>query len=135
MKLELQSTTFWDYPSQSYGASKKGSRYYEGVTPAFIIWNVLSRYTKVGDTVLDPMCGSGTTLDVCKDLGRKGLGFDLKPFREDIVLADARKIPLPANSVHCVFVDPPYSTHIEYSDDPRCIGKLDAQGKEYYAAM
>lgn len=135
MKPELQSTTLWDFPSQSYGGQQQGSRYYEGVTPAFIIWNVLSRYTKPGDIVCDPMCGSGTTLDVCKDLKRVGKGFDLKPFRPDIVQADARKIPLAANSVSCVFVDPPYSTHIEYNDDPRCIGKLDAQGKEYYSAM
>lgn len=134
-KLELQNTTLWDYPSQSYGNVKHGSRFYEGVTPAFVIWNVLTRFSKKGDTVCDPMCGSGTTLDVCKELGRNGKGFDLKPFREDILQADARKIPLPNESVHCVFLDPPYSTHIEYSDDPRCIGKLDAQGKEYYQAM
>jgi len=34
-----------------------------------------------------------------------------------------------------VFIDPPYSNHIDYSDDPRCIGKLDAAGPEYYQAM
>jgi len=34
-----------------------------------------------------------------------------------------------------VFIDPPYSTHLEYSDDPRCIGKLDAAKGEYYEAM
>ena len=39
-----------------------------------------------------------------------------------------------------VFVDPPYSTHLEYSDDPRCIGLLDAlsledAGAAYYQAM
>jgi hypothetical protein len=32
-------------------------------------------------------------------------------------------------------VDPPYSTHIRYSDDPACIGNLDAGGPEYYEAM
>ena len=34
-----------------------------------------------------------------------------------------------------VFIDPPYSTHLEYSDDPRCVGKLDAQNRDYYEAM
>jgi adenine-specific DNA-methyltransferase len=43
---------------------------------------------------------------------------------------------MPANCPpNFVFIDPPYSTHIDYSDDPRCIGKLDASGGEYYAAM
>ena len=33
--------------------------------------------TKKGDTVLDPFAGSGTTLKVAEELGRKGLGIDL----------------------------------------------------------
>jgi DNA modification methylase len=75
---------------------------------------------------------------VAKELGRKGVGFDLVPTREEIQQADARKIPLGKESVDFVFIDPPYSTHVDYSDDPRCIGKLDAgEGGEnaYYEAM
>ena len=34
-----------------------------------------------------------------------------------------------------MFVDPPYSTHIDYGEDPACIGKLHAGGPEYYRAM
>ncbi len=34
-----------------------------------------------------------------------------------------------------VFIDPPYSTHIDYGPDPRDIGKLSAAGPEYYMAM
>lgn len=33
--------------------------------------------TKPGDTVLDPMCGSGTTGAVCRRLGRKSVLSDL----------------------------------------------------------
>jgi adenine-specific DNA-methyltransferase len=55
------------------------------------------------------------------------------------VKADARALPLGDQSVDFVFMDPPYSTHIDYSDDPACIGKLDAGGddggKDYYRAM
>jgi len=39
------------------------------------------------------------------------------------------------NKVDFVFIDPPYSTHLDYGDDPRDIGKLDAAGGEYYKAM
>ena len=47
-----------------------------------------------------------------------------------------RKLPPElTNKVDFVFIDPPYSTHLDYGDDPRDIGKLDAAGGEYYAAM
>lgn len=137
--LRIMTTTLWEYPSQHYGAGIQGDKNYAGATPGWVIWQVLSRYTRQGDVVVDPMCGSGTTLDVCKDLERQGVGFDLAPRREDITRADARSIPLGDASADFVFVDPPYSTHIDYSDDPACIGKLDAGGDDhgvaYYGAM
>ena len=146
--LELFTTTLWEYPSQHYmpehkGASGRrtvqGDPNYAGATPSWVIWQLLQRYTKPGDRVLDPMCGSGTTLDVCRDLDRDGKGFDIHPSRPDIERADARRLPLPDACCDFVFVDPPYSTHIDYSDEPDCIGKLDAggpdQGRAYYRAM
>ncbi|HCJ67104.1 MAG TPA: DNA methylase, partial [Elusimicrobia bacterium] len=58
-----ESTTLWDHPKQSYGKTPKGNNRYPGVTPAFIIYNMIKRYTEPGDLVVDPMAGSGTTLD------------------------------------------------------------------------
>lgn len=134
-KLEIATTTLWEYPSQHYGKGAQGDKNYAGSTPSYVIWNLLKRYTRENDVVVDPMCGSGTTLDVCQDLGRTGVGFDIAPFREDIQKADARKIPLAGESVDFVFIDPPYSTHVKYSDDPRCIGNLDARDPAYYDAL
>lgn len=133
--LWLQTTTLWDYPSRTYGRAEQGDNRYQGATPAWVIWNLLTRYTQPKDVVLDPMVGSGTTLDVCQDLDREGIGLDLVPFREGIRQGDARSLPLKKNTVDFVFVDPPYSTHIDYSDHGKCIGKLDASEPEYYEAM
>ena len=72
---------------------------------------------------------------VAASMGREGLAFDLSPVRPDIEQADARALPLEDESVDFVFMDPPYSTHVDYSDDPGCIGKLDAFGPEYFEAM
>src|SRR4051812_43094509 len=93
-KLTLQTSTLWDYPSQHYGEGMQGDRKYKGATPSYVIWNLLMRYTRPGDVVVDPFCGSGTTLDVCHDLKRQGLGFDIAPYRRDIKQADARHLPL-----------------------------------------
>lgn len=133
--LELQTTTLWEYPSQHYGNVMQGDQAYIGATPSFVIWNLLERYTKPGDLVVDPMCGSGTTLDVARDLDRRALGYDVAPSRPDIFRVDARKLPLESEKADFVFVDPPYSTHVDYSDSPQCIGKLDALDETYYDAM
>jgi len=153
------TTTLWEYPSQHYDSQGKtiglkgkggqpvgkssstmqGDKDYVGATPSWVIWQLLQRYTREGDRVLDPMVGSGTTIDVCRDLGREPIGFDLAPTREDIAPGDARELDIDNESVDFVFVDPPYSTHVDYSDDERCIGKLDAGGDDggaaYYGAM
>src|SRR3984957_874386 len=133
--LRILPTTLWDYPSQDYGDEEQGVAGYKGATPSYIIWNLLQRYTKEKDLVIDPCAGSGTTLDVARDLTRRALGYDLAPTRKDILRVDARRLPLEDGKADFVFIDPPYGTHIHYSDDPRCIGKLDAAGKEYYEAM
>jgi len=133
--LRIQPTTLWEYPSQDYGVGHQGVPGYKGATPSYIVWNLLQRYTKAKDLVVDPCAGSGTTLDVARELDRRALGYDLRPMRKDIFRVDARALPLEDQKADFVFIDPPYSTHLEYSDDPRCIGKLDAAKGEYYEAM
>lgn len=133
--MRVHTTTLWDYPSQQHGDGEQGDKAYVGATPSHVIWNVLHRYSREGDVVVDPFCGSGTTLDVARELKREARGFDLNPTRPDIVRADARALPLEDGSAQVVFMDPPYGDHIDYSSDPRCIGKLSAYDPKYYQAM
>ncbi len=124
-----QVTTLWDYPSQHYGEDEQGSQDYRGATPSYVIWNVVSRFTQPGDLVIDPFVGSGTTLDVCRDLDRRALGFDLVQTRPDVAVADARSLPVKQRAAALVFMDPPYADNLEYSADPRCLGRLPADGR------
>lgn len=133
--LRPQPTTLWDYPSQHYGEGVQGDPRYVGATPSYVVWNLVQRYTAPGDLVVDPFCGSGTTLDVAKDTGRIARGFDVAPYRPDIEKADARSLPLESNVAKLVFMDPPYGDHIHYSDEPGCIGRLSAYDPAYYKAM
>lgn len=133
--LRVQTTTLWEYPSQHYGEGMQGDQRYVGATPSYVIWNLVQRYTQEGDLVVDPFCGSGTTLDVAKDSKRRARGFDIAPYREDIERADARKIPVETGTAQLVFLDPPYGDHIEYSSDPNCIGKLSAYDPAFYREM
>ena len=130
--LIIESTTLWDFPRQNYGDKPHGNNKYNGVTPAFVIWNLLHRYTKEGDLVIDPMCGSGTTIDVAKELNRKVIGYDLNIVRPDVIKNDSRKIPLEDNSVDLVFIESPYSDNIKYSDNVKCIGKISCEKTDFY---
>lgn len=132
---KLQTTTLWYHPTQQYGDEVMGDPRFEGRTPAWVIWNLLQRYTREGDLVVDPFCGGGTTLDVARSLARQARGFDIAPTRDDIERADARRWPMEKASCDFVFMDPPYSTHLEYSKDGACIGELDAFEPAYFEAL
>lgn len=128
----IESTTFWDFPRQSYGLTPKGDNKYPGVTPALIIYNMVWRYTDPGDLVVDPMAGSGTTLDVCREEKRRCICYDIAPTRSDVIQNDSRKIPLEENSVDMIFVDSPYGDNIKYNDHPSCIGKISSESEKFY---
>ena len=132
-KPVLHTTSLWDFSSQQYGNEHQGDSRYTGATPSYLIWNLLQRYTKKKDLIVDPMCGSGTTVDVARDLKRRALGYDVSPVRKDIFRSDARKLPLEDRKADFVFVDPPYLDHLKYSGDKNCIGEL--SGELYYEAM
>ncbi|RMH00839.1 MAG: DNA methylase [Planctomycetota bacterium] len=131
----LEATTLWRFGSRTYEGREQGSNDYAGATPAWVVWNLLQRYTEPGWLVVDPMAGSGTTVDVARELGRRALGYDLQPAHEGVFRADARHLPLEDEKADFVFVDPPYGRNLRYSGRPECIGELDARDEAYFEAM
>ncbi len=130
---QIEATTLWDFPRQSYGLTPKGDNKYAGVTPALILFNLIWRYTDLGHLVVDPMCGSGTTIDVCREERRRAIGYDISPWRKDIIQNDAAKgIPLDDNSVDMVFIDSPYGDNIRYNEHPDNIGKISSESELFY---
>jgi len=65
----------WSFPDRGDWATHIGN--YRGNWSPFIPRNLLLRYTKEGDLVLDQMMGSGTTLVECKLLNRRAIGVDV----------------------------------------------------------
>jgi DNA modification methylase len=73
------------------------------------------------------MVGSGTTLDACAYLGRKGYGYDVQPLpeRADIVAHDLNQgWPERTAQAQLIFWDPPYYKKKEEEYGPHSISRL-----------
>ncbi|MDR7171728.1 hypothetical protein J2W56_005489 [Nocardia kruczakiae] len=129
--------------AQTSPAAQRGSRYTRDSSahPAKMLPRIaaeaITRYSKPGDLVMDPMCGIGTTLVEAVHAGRRGLGVEYEDrwaaiARDNLALAaksghhheavvytgDARKLAtvLPdelRGTVDLILTSPPYgdSTH------------------------
>jgi transcriptional regulator with XRE-family HTH domain len=82
---------------------------YAGRIPGQIIMNLLYYYTEQGELVVDPMAGSGTTVDACLIMNRRCRAYDIAPIRKDIKQWDLSK-GLPDEVMNCdlIILDPPY---------------------------
>ncbi|MBI4330516.1 MAG: methyltransferase domain-containing protein [Chloroflexi bacterium] len=132
MDYEPESTTVWSFPERGSWATHNGT--YRGNWSPYVPRNLILKYTVEGDTVLDQMCGSGTTLVECKLLGRNGIGVDINPQAVDLTLrnldfdtgdrrhqtrvyvGDSRNLnDIQNESVDLIATHPPYAGMIAYS--------------------
>ena len=60
---------------------------HSAIMPEEIVRRCVRLYTYVGDTVLDPFAGSGTTLKVAKELERNYVGYEISKSYEKIIKA------------------------------------------------
>ncbi len=58
--------------------------------PEALLERVIRASSREGDVVLDPFCGSGTTIAVADRLGRSWIGIDIAPVALDVVRSSDR---------------------------------------------
>ena len=131
--FKMEATTVWSFKTRGNWASHKGN--YRGNWSPYIPRNLILRYSKEGDTVLDPFLGSGTTLVETKLLKRKGIGIDINPmsikmseenlrfnknsnYEPLLINKDSRNLNfIDDNSIDLICAHPPYANIIKYSED------------------
>ena len=133
-----EQTTVWSFKQRGDWATHSGE--YRGNWSPYIPRNVILKYSKPGELVLDYFCGAGTTAVEAKLLGRRCVAFDINdkaielakqnidfiPPKEGITqfyepelnVGDARELCfLESDSIDLICAHPPYANIIHYTDN------------------
>lgn len=140
--FEEEKNTVWSFRSRGNWATHDGR--YRGNWSPYIPRNVILKYSKPGDVILDFFSGGGTTAVEAKLLGRRSIIRDINPgavgitlentnfspplglfendrfqiFQPDVKVGDARKLTgIKDNSVDLICAHPPYADIIKYSSN------------------
>ena len=138
--FKTETTTSWSFEKRGSWATHSAG--YRGNWAPQIARNIIERYSKPGDTVLDQMSGGGTTMVECVLTGRHGIGVDVN--RDSVMLtwdrlnfdfskAPSEQIPdidsritlyqgdarnlhgIDCNTIDLIATHPPYANIIRYS--------------------
>lgn len=130
-KFELETNTVWSFPNRGKWATHDAK--YRGNFSPYVAKNIILRYSKPNDLVLDQFVGGGTTLIECKLNNRNAVGIDINPnaieitknklnfnceFENQIAvrLGNACKLDLENESIDLICTHPPYADIIKYSE-------------------
>lgn len=131
--FELKTDTVWSFPGRGDWATHNSN--YRGNWSPYIPRNLILRYSKEGDLILDQFAGGGTTLVEAKLLKRNIVGVDINPNALEICrkavnfsygnggnvylrLGDARSLNfIPDGSIDFICTHPPYADIIRYSEN------------------
>jgi len=128
--FELETNTVWSFKDRGKWATHDGK--YRGNFSPFVAKNIILRYSKENDIVLDQFCGGGTTVVECKLNNRNSIGVDINPSAVELTrlklnfhcenppnihveLGDATNLDLCDSQVDLICTHPPYADIIKYS--------------------
>lgn len=130
--FELECTSVWAFPRRGNWATHTSD--WRGNWAPEVARNLILRYSKEGDILLDPMIGGGTTAIECRLLNRniycsdindlaiertkKCLNFPVENKSwQKIFKADARNLgDIESGSIDFALTHPPYADIIKYSE-------------------
>lgn len=139
---EIITDSLWIFEKRDTSGAHLG--WYWGNFIPQIPRQLMLRYTKKGEWVLDPFVGSGTTLIECRKLGRNGIGIELNSevaekaknlinkepnkynIKTDIIIGDSTELnfnqilgKIGIKNVQLLIMHPPYYDIIKFSNNPK----------------
>ena len=147
---EIITDSLWIFDKRDTSGSHRA--WYWGNFIPQIPRQMMLRYTKQGEWVLDPFLGSGTTLIECRRLGRNGIGVELNPevaekaknlvneepnnhsVITDIIIGDSTELNFKQlleekgiKRVQLLIMHPPYHDIIKFSNNPRDLSNCSSE--------
>ncbi|MCX7973753.1 MAG: DNA methyltransferase [Candidatus Aminicenantes bacterium] len=141
--FKLEETSVWSFKQRGDWATHSGE--YRGNYSPYIPRNIILRYSKPGDLVLDMFCGAGTTAIEAKLLGRRCIASDINEkaielarnnldfqinrlvfpddsvqeyYEPELYVHDARDLSwLKDDSIDLICTHPPYANIIQYTNN------------------
>ena len=130
--FELETNTVWSFKDRGKWATHDAK--YRGNFSPYVAKNIILRYSKENDLILDQFVGGGTTLIECKLNNRNAIGIDINLKAVELTRSklqfnlshnpeikvyqgDAACIALDDNSVDLICTHPPYADIIKYSEN------------------
>jgi hypothetical protein len=95
--IERVATGSWDYPDALTQHVTHNIHRYSGKFIPQIASRAIGILTTPGEVVLDPYCGSGTTLVEAALQGRRAIGIDLNPLA--VLIARTKVTPISSGSL------------------------------------
>lgn len=110
--FQLEPTTIWSFPDRGSWATHSGK--YRGNWSPYVPRNLILRYSKPGDWVLDQFLGSGTTLVEAKLLNRNAIGVDINS--QSVSLSETN-LQFQCDSTSKIFVKEGNATNLSFIKD------------------
>ena len=150
-ELDINTDSLWIINERD--KSGKHKNIYHGNFIPQIPNQLIRRYTKENDIILEPFMGSGTTLFECEKLNRKYIGFDINPeileyvndsmndgnYKEYFYINHCNSLDglqvkkniqiaqekFKSQNVQFVLMHPPYMDIVKFTDDKNDLSQID----------
>ncbi len=93
------SDVWMDLRGAPQSVNRNQSRLRSGAFPLDLPFRLINMFSVMGDTVLDPFLGTGTTVLAAMCCGRDSLGFEIDPTFQHTILEKMAAVPETANAI------------------------------------
>ena len=91
---------------------ENGERFHKQQAPIALLLRIILSSTKIGDTVLDPFAGTGTTLVVAEQLKRKSIGIEIDSDNIECIKSRIKEVS-PSDSISRFYKDYIYTENLK----------------------